>query len=53
MSTETTADGPRGDEGVHTGTVYRFEGLRAVELRRGRPQRAQTDPAGDLTVQKQ
>ncbi|MGW2681841.1 UvrD-helicase domain-containing protein [Streptomyces sp. NPDC001414] len=27
VSTEITADGPRGDEGVHIGTMYRFKGL--------------------------
>ncbi|TDT40029.1 UvrD-like helicase family protein [Streptomyces sp. BK208] len=27
VSTEITADGPRGDEGVHVGTMYRFKGL--------------------------
>nr|WP_234311790.1 3'-5' exonuclease [Streptomyces griseus] len=26
-STEITADGPRDDEGVHIGTMYRFKGL--------------------------
>ncbi|AEY92246.1 putative DNA helicase [Streptomyces hygroscopicus subsp. jinggangensis 5008] len=27
VSTEITADGPRGDEGVHIGTMYRFKGF--------------------------
>lgn len=27
VSTEITAGGPRGDEGVHIGTMYRFKGL--------------------------
>jgi superfamily I DNA/RNA helicase len=27
VSTEITADGPRSDEGVHIGTMYRFKGL--------------------------